>query len=82
MNAANEVAVAAFLDRRIGFLDIARTVRDTLERLNGGGDLKAGAGGDVLEAAMMTDASARRVAEAIVDDLSTGNPNSRKLRTP
>jgi 1-deoxy-D-xylulose-5-phosphate reductoisomerase len=81
MNAANEVAVAAFLDRRLGFLDIAGTVRDTLERLNGGGDLKAGAGGDVLEAAMMTDASARRVAAGIVDELSTKHPTGRKLRT-
>ena len=33
LNAANEVAVAAFLDRRIGFLDIARTVERTLEAL-------------------------------------------------
>ena len=33
LNAANEVAVAAFLDRRIGFLDIARTVGETMERL-------------------------------------------------
>ena len=33
LNAANEVAVAAFLDRRIGFLDIARTVERTLEVL-------------------------------------------------
>lgn len=32
LNAANEVAVQAFLDRRIGFLDIARTVECTLER--------------------------------------------------
>jgi 1-deoxy-D-xylulose-5-phosphate reductoisomerase len=30
LNAANEVAVQAFLGRRIGFLDIARVVRDTL----------------------------------------------------
>ena len=30
MNAANEVAVAAFLDRRIGFLDIARVIEATL----------------------------------------------------
>jgi 1-deoxy-D-xylulose-5-phosphate reductoisomerase len=30
LNAANEVAVAAFLDGRIGFLDIARVVADTL----------------------------------------------------
>jgi 1-deoxy-D-xylulose-5-phosphate reductoisomerase len=30
-NAANEVAVAAFLARRIGFLEIAELVRDTLD---------------------------------------------------
>lgn len=63
MNAANEIAVAAFLDRKIGFLDIAPLVSDTLDRMNGTGDLNAGAGGDALEHAMMTDASARRVAE-------------------
>lgn len=34
LNAANEVAVAAFLKRRIGFLDIARTVEDTLSASN------------------------------------------------
>lgn len=32
LNAANEVAVAAFLARRIGFLDIAAIVEDTLDR--------------------------------------------------
>jgi 1-deoxy-D-xylulose-5-phosphate reductoisomerase len=30
LNAANEVAVAAFLDREIGFLEIAAIVEDTL----------------------------------------------------
>jgi len=30
LNAANELAVAAFLDRRIGFADIARTVERAL----------------------------------------------------
>ena len=34
-NAANEVAVAAFLDGRIGFLDIAETVERTLETVSG-----------------------------------------------
>ena len=34
-NAANEVAVAAFLDRRIGFLDIALVVEETLSRVEG-----------------------------------------------
>jgi len=30
LNAANEVAVAAFLARRIGFLDIARVVENVM----------------------------------------------------
>ena len=34
LNAANEVAVAAFLDRRIGFLDIAAIVGETLSAMN------------------------------------------------
>ena len=34
-NAANEVAVAAFLDGRIGFLEIASRVEDVLERVDG-----------------------------------------------
>ena len=34
-NAANEVAVAAFLDGRIGFLDIAALVEDVLGRVDG-----------------------------------------------
>ena len=34
-NAANEVAVAAFLQRRIGFLDIAGLVADVLGRVDG-----------------------------------------------
>lgn len=35
LNAANEVAVAAFLGRRIGFLDIARIVEDVLSATTG-----------------------------------------------
>lgn len=35
LNAANEVAVEAFLERRIGFGDIARLVDRTLEQLSG-----------------------------------------------
>ena len=34
MNAANERAVSAFLDRRIGFLDIPNVVAETLERMD------------------------------------------------
>jgi len=56
MNAANEVAVAAFLDRRIGFLDIARTVAETLARLP---NLPMVSLDDVIS----VDADARRFAE-------------------
>jgi 1-deoxy-D-xylulose-5-phosphate reductoisomerase len=38
LSAANEIAVAAFLDGRIGFLDIARIVEQTLEA-GGNGDM-------------------------------------------
>jgi 1-deoxy-D-xylulose-5-phosphate reductoisomerase len=34
-NAANEVAVAAFLEERIRFLDIPRVVEETLDRVDG-----------------------------------------------
>ncbi|MFN3572653.1 MAG: 1-deoxy-D-xylulose-5-phosphate reductoisomerase [Phenylobacterium sp.] len=69
LNAANEVAVAAFLDRRIGFLDIAATVAETLERMDREGAL-AGAGGDIFETARQTDAAARRIASAVVAGLA------------
>ncbi|MBU0799063.1 MAG: 1-deoxy-D-xylulose-5-phosphate reductoisomerase, partial [Alphaproteobacteria bacterium] len=36
LNAANEIAVQSFLARRIGFLDIARLVEQTLQTVNGG----------------------------------------------
>lgn len=63
LNAANEVAVGAFLDRRLGFLDIAATVDRTLERMGADGEL-VGQGG--LEGALETDRRARAVAEAII----------------
>ncbi len=66
MNAANEVAVAAFLGGRIGFLDIAFTVEAVLEALEAAGDLKP-AGGDVIEAAFAIDALARRFAAERLD---------------
>jgi 1-deoxy-D-xylulose-5-phosphate reductoisomerase len=66
MNAANEIAVRAFLDNRIGFLDIAASVSETLERMNGTGDLAAGDDDEALEWALMTDASARRVSAQVL----------------
>jgi 1-deoxy-D-xylulose-5-phosphate reductoisomerase len=69
MNAANEVAVAAFLDGHLGFLDIAAVTEETLDQMNGAGDL----GGDPdidMQTAILTDASARRVAARIVSQRS------------
>jgi 1-deoxy-D-xylulose-5-phosphate reductoisomerase len=68
LNAANEVAVAAFLERRIGFLGIARTVGQVLERM---ADVAAAD----LEAVMAYDAEARRMAAAIVATIGGGGPS-------
>jgi 1-deoxy-D-xylulose-5-phosphate reductoisomerase len=55
-NAANEMAVAAFLDGRIGFLEIADTVADALEHVDG-------APARDLDDLVAADADARRAAE-------------------
>ena len=55
-NAANEVAVAAFLDGRIGFPEIADTVADALEQVDG-------APARDLDDLVAADAEARRAAE-------------------
>ncbi|MBJ3775543.1 1-deoxy-D-xylulose-5-phosphate reductoisomerase [Acuticoccus mangrovi] len=57
LNAANEVAVAAFLEERIGFLDIARVVEETLEASVG-----RGLAVSTLDEVEATDAEARRLA--------------------
>jgi len=62
LNAANEVAVDAFLTRRVGFMAIAQTVETVLERLV---NRSAGTLDDVLAA----DADARRAAQTIIDSL-------------
>ena len=62
LNAADEVAVQAFLDRKIGFLDIPRVVGETLERMDAEGFGLRGEG-LVLAAAQAADATARRVAQ-------------------
>jgi 1-deoxy-D-xylulose-5-phosphate reductoisomerase len=61
LNAANEIAVAAFLGRRIGFLDIARVVEGTLDRI---GPCAA----DTLDAVVALDAESRRVAGQFATD--------------
>ena len=61
LNAANEVAVAAFLDGRVGFLEIAAIVADTLARYQPEAP-------DTLEAVLAVDEKARAVARARVED--------------
>ena len=67
-NAANEVAALAFLDRRLGFLNIAAVVADTLEKATGAG---ASCGSDdACEAALAVDAQARRIAGDVIASLN------------
>jgi len=59
LNAANEVAVAAFLDRKIGFLEIAAIVADTLDRYDPPAP-------ETLDDVLAIDAEARTMAGAMV----------------
>jgi len=61
LNASNEVAVAGFLDGRLGFLDIPRVVAETLEKMPSGVIRSVD---DVLS----IDAAARQVAKEIMSD--------------
>lgn len=61
LNAANEVAVAAFLDRRLSFLGIPRLIEATLAALPAGPE---GSLADVLTA----DAEARRIASSLISE--------------
>ncbi|MCI5195866.1 MAG: 1-deoxy-D-xylulose-5-phosphate reductoisomerase [Candidatus Electrothrix sp. AW5] len=56
LNAANEVAVAAFLDEQIGFTDIIATVAATLDCFAPGDDLD-------VEAIIVADRKAREIAQ-------------------
>jgi len=64
LNAANEVAVQAFLDGAIGFLEIAATVEAVLDRASatvGGTEL------DTVEAVLALDREGRRLAAERID---------------
>lgn len=65
LNAANEIAVAAFLAGRIGFLEIAAIVADTLERYDPPAP-------ETLEAVLAIDGEARRKAEERVQGIAQG----------
>jgi 1-deoxy-D-xylulose-5-phosphate reductoisomerase len=62
LNAANEVAVEAFLNRRIGFMAIAQTVGAVLNALEN-------RSASSLEVVLEADAAARRAAHTIIDSL-------------
>jgi 1-deoxy-D-xylulose-5-phosphate reductoisomerase len=59
LNAANEVAVAAFLGERIGFLEIVRVVERTLSKM-------INCPVETLDAVREMDAEARRVAAGLI----------------
>jgi 1-deoxy-D-xylulose-5-phosphate reductoisomerase len=59
MNAANEIAVAAFLEGRLGFTGICGLIEQTLSRLSG-------ARADSIDAVVAADAEARKVAAACI----------------
>ncbi|MGH6993377.1 MAG: 1-deoxy-D-xylulose-5-phosphate reductoisomerase [Caulobacteraceae bacterium] len=83
LNAANETAVRAFLDRRIGFLDIAATVSETLGEMNRGGDLAGGDPHAAVEWALAIDASARRIAAQVLSRFERmGRASSRESARP
>lgn len=63
LNAANEVAVAAFLDRRIGFLDIAALAEATLEAAEARGLITAAA---TLDDVIMIDGEARTMTRSLI----------------
>ncbi len=59
LNAANEIAVEAFLEQKLGFLDIARAVEATLEQYGARGHNVSPAS---LEAVLAVDSEARELA--------------------
>ena len=63
LSAANEVAVAAFLGRRLGFLGIAELVGSVMDRLGA-------PPADTLDAVLLLDAEARRLAEQSLTGLA------------
>ena len=63
-NAANEVAIDAFVNGRIGFLDISSVVEACLEAVSSGSLLAKVSTGDVLDAAKQVDFETRRIAQA------------------
>ena len=64
LNAANEMAVQAFLNRRIGFTEIAQVVENTLQKFNFSEPLS-------LEAVQDADARARAMSSGVIERLES-----------
>jgi 1-deoxy-D-xylulose-5-phosphate reductoisomerase len=71
LNGANEIAVAAFLQDRIGFLDIAGVVEAVISRCDAAGMLQEPAS---LEDVFALDAAARRLAAESVHKVAAKRP--------
>jgi 1-deoxy-D-xylulose-5-phosphate reductoisomerase len=65
-NAANEVAVEAFLKKGVSFLNIAMVIAETMDHASRGALLAKRAGGDELEAAMQVDRETRIIAQDVL----------------
>ena len=63
LNAANEIAVAAFLDDKIGFTDIAKLVEQTLNLATITEDVSS------VERILQADASARTIANKCIAEM-------------
>jgi 1-deoxy-D-xylulose-5-phosphate reductoisomerase len=63
LNAANEVAVAAFLEQRLPYLQIANVVRETLSAIQS-------VSASSIEIVLGADAQARQVAAQLVSTLA------------
>jgi 1-deoxy-D-xylulose-5-phosphate reductoisomerase len=63
LSAANEIAVGAFLEGRIGFLEIARLVEETVARADASVTTRSP---ETIEAAIALDAEGRRIATGLV----------------
>jgi 1-deoxy-D-xylulose-5-phosphate reductoisomerase len=75
LNAANEVAVEAFLDRRIGFMAISEVVERVLDALPNGS-------ASTLDEVLAADAEARRLAAGFAAALSRDAPLGRMTGVP
>jgi len=70
MNAANEIAVEAFLDSRIGFLSIGRLVDTTLEQCAHLAVLSP----DTVDGVLAVDSEARDIARSLLRQFANRAP--------